>query len=899
MSKILKSLIIIICLLVSSVAFAANGDITAASIVNSDLGNGWVLKLDVESSGGSAIAIGGTYNLGLGTNNDPTNAKITLTVSTAGFDHAGSTTNYTRTIYGQVRMRLPVWGQAEGTLTSTGTNPADGDTVTINTTVYRFKSTMAQALDVQIGTDAATTLSNLKKAINLTGTGGTEYYTGTSGHATCYADELTATTLKVYANNLTGTGTLYPSEDSGDQLSWGAATLGDGTSYTEKGAETLADSVLSLYIILSDHIYSGDTISAISVTAGVYSDGTTSTGTYSGAVTNNSTETPYKPVTNWTRQPRDLVGSTVDLSMIGGSGHMLSMEPLAAVVFSCTDATHTATATVAGNAMTRTTDGYAQEFYHYATTLNISTLGEGVITCNYKAYPHLGAAGTVFDTNDNSALAETAWLPHPIKFYKDADSNYGQSYAYVAPGNAQCTAEGVPNTCCSGSGTGTCTGDDTTAAASNVAATAKASPAATIEKAISLVNAYNAANYSRTNTSNSIIYLEEGKYLGTGTSIVTTESTTPTCYATITKDPSAAKANVIIASNSNSSYLSVASLYLRLKDVTLLQDVNSYILTAASSGIWDVDGVAMTGNTTYNTPSILGTGLLLFQRRSTITDANMHPGFSQINIGNTLSNTKDFGSPHVIIGNHKDDGPALNGVYTESSSEAGKSDGAVIYNNVFKGLFGSSNLCKYDYTLGLLMVQNLFEMETDTNDSGIASLGVADGKTLNNIIVVNNSFAGARILVGYNTLRAQSPHNQWLIAGNMCNYLANKQDDFQDSTSTGYRKFRTGGWIISYGVNCYGNINSKRTAAFLQRFSGLYSTLDGAVDVDNGYLLNGSDPYDNGTGTGGGNYHLKSNSPGANVMVNKSLWPYDLDGNRRRGEAEDAGCYTRGLGKVF
>ncbi len=34
---------------------------------------------------------------------------------------------------------------------------------------------------------------------------------------------------------------------------------------------------------------------------------------------------------------------------------------------------------------------------------------------------------------------------------------------YVAPGNAQCTAASTPNACCTGSGTGTCTGDDAAA----------------------------------------------------------------------------------------------------------------------------------------------------------------------------------------------------------------------------------------------------------------------------------------------------------------------------------------------------------------------------------------------------------------------------------------------------
>ena len=44
---------------------------------------------------------------------------------------------------------------ATGVLTSDGTNVSDGDTVTIGSTVYRFKNTMAAAYDVKIGANAA------------------------------------------------------------------------------------------------------------------------------------------------------------------------------------------------------------------------------------------------------------------------------------------------------------------------------------------------------------------------------------------------------------------------------------------------------------------------------------------------------------------------------------------------------------------------------------------------------------------------------------------------------------------------------------------------------------------------------------------------------------------------
>jgi len=73
---------------------------------------------------------------------------------------------------------------AQGTLTL-DTNPTDGDTMTVDSTVYRFKDTMAQANDIKIGASLAATQASLIKTMLGTGTAGTDYYAGTTTpHAT-------------------------------------------------------------------------------------------------------------------------------------------------------------------------------------------------------------------------------------------------------------------------------------------------------------------------------------------------------------------------------------------------------------------------------------------------------------------------------------------------------------------------------------------------------------------------------------------------------------------------------------------------------------------------------------------------------------------------------------------
>jgi len=118
--------------------------------------------------------------------------------------------------------------KATGTLTSDATNVADGATVTVGTQVYRYKDTMAQAYDVQIGASAAISLDNLKAAVNASGTPGTEYFAGTEAHPDVIATTNTDTTQVVEAK-LPGTaGNAIASTETSTHLAWGAATLASG-----------------------------------------------------------------------------------------------------------------------------------------------------------------------------------------------------------------------------------------------------------------------------------------------------------------------------------------------------------------------------------------------------------------------------------------------------------------------------------------------------------------------------------------------------------------------------------------------------------------------------------------------------------------------------------------------
>lgn len=120
---------------------------------------------------------------------------------------------------------------AASTLTSDNTELADGDTVTINLRVYRFKNTPSQVNDIKRdGTTADTTLGNLVKAINGTGLGdGTDYFAGTQTNS-----HVSAGTVGTHATILTSRDTNANGDiattTTASHLSWTGTTLKAGTA---------------------------------------------------------------------------------------------------------------------------------------------------------------------------------------------------------------------------------------------------------------------------------------------------------------------------------------------------------------------------------------------------------------------------------------------------------------------------------------------------------------------------------------------------------------------------------------------------------------------------------------------------------------------------------------------
>ena len=137
-------------------------------------------------------------------------------------------------ISGVYTTSLSIGTAATGTITFSGV-PATTGTVTIGNVTYRLMTVMAQANDVQLGTQAAT-MASLMKAINGTGVVGVDYYAGTTKNLLAGVSSSDTTHLYLTARMAGTDGNLIQLSKtatntavSGTVLSGGATTV-DGQS---------------------------------------------------------------------------------------------------------------------------------------------------------------------------------------------------------------------------------------------------------------------------------------------------------------------------------------------------------------------------------------------------------------------------------------------------------------------------------------------------------------------------------------------------------------------------------------------------------------------------------------------------------------------------------------------
>jgi hypothetical protein len=118
---------------------------------------------------------------------------------------------------------------AFSTLTSTGTF-TDTQTVVVGGKTYTSQTTLTNVDgNFLIGADAATSLANLKAAINLSAGAGTLYAAAMTANPHVKATTLSATTLKVVSKVPGLVGNFVPTTETQTNASWTSTVLAGGT----------------------------------------------------------------------------------------------------------------------------------------------------------------------------------------------------------------------------------------------------------------------------------------------------------------------------------------------------------------------------------------------------------------------------------------------------------------------------------------------------------------------------------------------------------------------------------------------------------------------------------------------------------------------------------------------
>lgn len=751
---------LIFALLLALPLCAADGDITAVRVIGNTCAatfscDGFVAEIDIEG-----LSTGGTYTLGLGTQNNPSSAKILFTATSPSFSPTdGSATTIQRPVWGTLRLRKP-----------------------------------------------------------------------------------------------------FPDNATAD--------------------ETAGAGFVTVRVVLSEYIYSGDTATVV-IGSGVYTQGGTPNASYSGAVTNNSTAVYQKPPANWLNPNQLIVDGAFTLYVVGGSGDAFSGRSLAAVKFTVSDGTTTQSQVIAEPSKVTSLsfpDGItvplANPVSAWVATFNASGFTQGAtLTANFIGYPWVGT--NVIDTSDGVHTQPTPNYA-PLAYLNDKNHVYGRGAARVAPA-------------------GSC--DNGTALVVSLYTYNPASPPAAYcdqYLAINAIRTYHnglgAPATARANSGGGVVYHDAGNYTFLNGAIT---GGSGTFVGRLMFRPSSGVTRDQVVWDHKTAGTAASGVW--VDNITLTSDGTGNVFTtmvyfAASNMVWSPTNT----NSLYaNTISSL--------YGNTITRINALPSATTGNYsvspiaGNAFSVNGVFGYPHVFVGNTSSVSTELR--ISPLGLTIPLAKGPIIASNYLV----SAQIKVADTTgdvaaagfFGVLIENNALE----TIQNAVPYIKVAGSTStadnVYNVILRGNTIVGYLTEWGYNaSTQPLRVRKYFKMQGN----LQSRVTTMTDVTTEGGPAdgARTGSWSATWGVGAYGNYNIDAGAAYCPEFLGIYSTYG---NVAAGFV---ADASFQGTKAGNGDYHLVASSPARNMIpTGKRGVLYDLDGIARRNDGTGAaGAYEYRLGSV-
>lgn len=169
---------------------------------------------------------------------DATTVTVRGRVPGTSLNTVATTGTALRTVWADTTLGGGTGASDAGVTTGAATVTIGDITYTVVDALSETYGASAVAYQVLKGANEAAMIANLKKAINLTGTAGTEYSTGTAIHpqVRCTASDATTLTVKgiVVGTSLNTVATTETMANTG----WADTTLGGGTGSSDAGIDT-------------------------------------------------------------------------------------------------------------------------------------------------------------------------------------------------------------------------------------------------------------------------------------------------------------------------------------------------------------------------------------------------------------------------------------------------------------------------------------------------------------------------------------------------------------------------------------------------------------------------------------------------------------------------------------
>lgn len=583
-------------------------------------------------------------------------------------------------------------------------------------------------------------------------------------------------------------------------------------------------------------------------------------------IPNNSTKRSPKPVMNWARVDRRIIGNTLRVEAVAFHRDARDGKTLAYAEFIVSDGTNSVTAKVP-NMSILGHSGDKNAVIGFAYNFDLSTLNDlSAVTVTGNGYPHVGAAVSIRASNGAADSREF----RALRYFKNVSKHANPP---IAVANAT-------------------TGNDATGVVSLTEATAAATPFATIA---------GAANGLRLATA-----LTGGFTDGCEIRIADSEVAPGTFPAftyqsqyelTITKLSTVTQAQARIALSTSTVWRHTA---IRLRDMTINRSG-----TAQLSNLRFVLESVVYNNASINSAIFSGASGVGYILGLTLNDAaanNLSAGTVPICMVRGAENVGGSAQiePWLVLGCRFRNGCTPN-------NRGGRTlNASIVAFSEWYGMTGQWSTLGNDENIpdGAVRAQNVVE----ATGTAVANMFApsADGQAgdVTGLIDWHNTFVGDRSIGRTNMLYNETSgdprtHELTSSVGQVTPQFNTKHDIFAGANlGLPDASDRIGAWSAMFGVGFEGlfsMFSAANPSSEHPEFPGLHASLgtSGTVKSDPLFVDNKAviaSPLT--AGAGNGNYRLQAGSPLIG-RCKKLVLPFDLDGNMRSALGTASGAYER------